>query len=264
MDVAETWYDLCKADNVLSKNEKKEKGFVGLLIAFYFLWCKPRNSSVFASRFRVGVDRVRGDALWKWIRRARDLSENKIKWDPNTDRNELTDSAIMEYSTDGVDFKAWERQHPKYPVDRKACSHKMKSCAAKYLIALSVHYPKCTFIAGPYRGGKADVDICRDSGLMQKLKDSGKVCIADRGFKSKYAHEREHMATPDYMDSAELFNFKSRVRLRQETYNRLLTHFAVLSGTWNYGFEKHGDALRAVAVILQYQLDNGSLSIYDP
>ena len=48
---------------------------------------------------------------------------------------------------------------------------------------------------------------------MQKMQDSGKVVIADRGFRSRLVSEQKHFATPDYMDSKELHNFKSRARL---------------------------------------------------
>ena len=73
------------------------------------------------------------------------------------------------------------------------------------------------------------MDMFRESGLMKKMKDNGKVCIADRGFQSKKANERRLFAYPDYMDSKELGNFKTRARLRQETFNRRLKHFEALS-----------------------------------
>jgi hypothetical protein len=37
-----------------------------------------------------------------------------------------------------------------------------------------------------------------------------------------------------------------------------LKHFASLDQTFKNGFVKHGIALRAVAVTVQYQMDNGS------
>ena len=114
------------------------------------------------------------------------------------------------------------------------------------------------FIEGPFRGGKPDLDMFRESGLMDKLKQTGKVCIADRGFRSKLVEEKKHFSLPDYMDSKELHSFKTRARLRQETFNRRLKHFESLSETWRHGFIKHGIALRAVAVTVQYQMDNGS------
>jgi hypothetical protein len=90
---------------------------------------------------------------------------------------------------------------------------------------------------------------------MEKMKAQGKVCIADRGFRSKHVPECKHFAFPDAMDSKPLNNFKSRARCGQETYNR---RFQCLSSTLTNGFVKHSIALRAVAVMVQYQMDNGS------
>lgn len=256
LDLADMWYDLCNLDKkLLSKKEKSEKGFKRFLAAHYWLWCRPKNASMFASRFGMCLDYVQGKELWKWIERIASLQKKKIVWDASLD---AADTEIFAISADGVDFKLWERQHPEMPVDTKAMSHKFRSCGAKYIIALSVYKPKCVFIEGPFPGGKGDLEMFRESGLMKKLKASKKVCISDRGFRSKYAHERERFAYPDFMDSKELYNFKSRVRLRQETFNRRLKHFEALSGTFKNGFIKHGIALRATAVTVQYQMDNGS------
>lgn len=256
LDVAEVWYDLCYYDKkLLPKQEKTERGFKYFLAALHWLWAKPKNASLLASRFDVSLDYARGARLWKWIERIAGLSEKKIKWDDSIIGD---DTEIFGLSTDGVDFKLWERQHPTYPVDTKAMSHKFRACAAKYIIVLSVFRSKCLFIEGPFRGGKHDLTMFKESGLMRKLETSNKICIADRGFRSKRPCERENFGLPDYMDSKELNNFKSRARLRQETYNRRLKHFECLAGTFKNGFLKHGIALRAVAVLVQYQMDNGS------
>ena len=256
LDIASCWYDLCNHDdNLLSEKEKSQKGFIRFMAAQYWLWCRPKNAKMFASRFGLCVDYCLGEGLWKWIRRVAKLSEDKHVWPKWLDSKKTEWFGI---TADGVDFKLWERQHPDYPMDSKAMSHKFKSCGAKYIIALSTFQSKCVYIAGPFRGGKPDLDIFRECGLMDKLKSSNKVCIADRGFRSKLVHELEVFAYPDYMDSKELHNFKSRARCRQESYNRRLKHFECLSGTFTNGFEKHGVALRAVAVMVQYQMDNGS------
>lgn len=252
LDVALIWYDLCQS-SMMNDKEKSDIGFKRYLAAHYWLWCRPKNAELFASRFGMCVDYVRGKKLWTWIERIASLAENKIVWDETAGGAE-----VFAITSDGIDFPLWEIQHPEYPMDSKAMSHKFKGCGAKYIIALSTFRAKCVFIAGPFKGGKHDLDIFRESGLMEKLTNCGKVCIADRGFRSKSAHERQHFSLPDYMDSKELHNFKSRARLRQETYNRRLKHFEALSSKFKNGFEKHGFAMKAVAVIVQYQMDNGS------
>jgi hypothetical protein len=201
------------------------------------------------------VDYVQGKHLWTWIEWIASLQKKKIAWDNSLDEE---DTEVFAITTDGVDFPMWEIKHPEMPHDKKAMSHKFRKCGAKYLIVLSVFWSKCVYIEGPYKGGKHDVEMFRESGLIKRLKKSGKLCIADRGFRSKYAHEHKVMSLPDYMDSPELHNFKSRARLHHESFNRRLKHFEALSSTWKNGFIKHGITLRAVAVIVQYQMDNGS------
>jgi hypothetical protein len=71
--------------------------------------------------------------------------------------------AIFGVSADGIDFKVWEPKHPKYNIDMKACSHKLKACAAKHLIGLSMQKAKCVFLAGPYPGGVGDHQTMKDS-----------------------------------------------------------------------------------------------------
>jgi hypothetical protein len=61
------------------------------------------------------------------------------------------------------------------------------------------------------------------------------------------------------MDSKALGNFKSRGRLRQETFNGRLKFFRSLSDTFRHGFDKHKLVFEAIVVIIQqYQMDNGS------
>ena len=261
LDVADCWFDLCywkgsSGESLLDEKDKTLKGFKRMLAAHYWLWCRPKNAHVFASRFGLCIDYAYGKHFWKWVEFIAALAEKKIVWDKRLDSKDTEYFAI---SSDGVDFKLWERQHELYPYDSKAMSHKFKSCAAKYIIALSVYEPKCVFIEGPFRGGKPDLEMFRESGLMQKLLDNGKVCIADRGFRSKIPSEQRCFALPDYMDAGkELGNTKSQIRLRQETWNGRLKHFGALGNTFTHGFVKHGITLRAVAVLVQYQMDNGS------
>jgi len=208
MGLAEQWHDLCNCDKkVLSAKEKSEKGFERFLAAHCWLWCRPKNADMFASRFGMCVDYVRGKPLWTWIERIANLAAKKIVW--NIDKV----AEIHAVASDGVDFKLWERQHAKFPINSKAMSQKFKSCGAKHIVAMSVHGSKCVVIEGPFRGGKHDLDMFGESGLMQIPIEKNKICIADQGFQSKVARERECFALPDCMDEPELLNYKSRARL---------------------------------------------------
>lgn len=259
--LANTWFDLCYytgswGTTVLSQKEKSQKGLKRFCAAQYWLWQRPKNANTMATTFDMCTDYCQGQGLWKWIEYLATLAEKKIVWDPRLDMKSTEYYAI---TGDGVDFKMWERKHKLYPYDTKAMSHKFRKCAAKYLIALSTYESKCVFIAGPFRGGKGDLDIFRESGLLKRLLDNGKVCIADRGYIPRLASEKKAFALPENMDNGkEIGKFKSRARCRQETFNARLKCFGCLQQTFTNGFLKHGIALRAVAVMVQYQMDNGS------
>eukprot|EP00978_Attheya_sp_CCMP212_P028611 scaffold99283_cov37-Attheya_sp.AAC.2 len=60
------------------------------------------------------------------------------------------------------------------------------------------------------------------------------------------------LSVPSHLDSKELYNFKSRARLRHET----------MSDTFRHGKEKMKLAFEAVTVTVQYQMDNGEGEIY--
>ena len=122
----------------------------------------------------------------------------------------------------------------------------------KYEIALSVFEPGCVWISGPHRGGKHDLTIFKQ-GLAKKIKN-GKRVIADGGYKSK----NSVLSTPNYDDSKELANFKSRARLRQEIFNGHLKFFSILSNAFRHSIDQHKLALEAVCVTVQYQMDCGS------
>jgi hypothetical protein len=250
--IAFLWADLL-AYSALQKREKGEKGFKQCMVAIHFLWAKPKNASILASGMDVSVDNACGSPIWKWIERIGSLKAIKIQTTSG-----LTVDEVYAVSGDGIDFKVWERKHAKYNIDKKACSHKFRACAAKYLIALSLQKAKCLFIAGPYPGGMSDGDIMVESGLQDLLLQHNKVVMVDRGYYSQVPEHRETHAYPDEIDPPDLHNFKSRARLRQETFNRRLRCFAILADTFTHGWDKHKLAFEAVVITVQYQMDHGS------
>ena len=98
-------------------------------------------------------------------------------------------------------------------------------------------------------------------GLKYKIAP-GKKVHADLGYKSSRPDETM-LAVPNPRDSKPLYNFKSRCRLRHETFNGRIKCFNVLSETFRHGEEKHKLAMEAVCVIVQYQMENGQ-PIFDP
>jgi hypothetical protein len=248
--VATIWSDVLEFSD-LEEKEKGGKGFKQYMVAMHFLWARPKNASILASAMDISVDNACGCPLWKWVTRIGNLKAIKIQ--PT-----LAVDEIYAISADGIDFKIWERKHAKYNIDTKACSHKFKACGAKYLIGLSLQEAKCTFIAGPYAGGVQDSEIMVESGLQDLLLQNKKLVMVDRGFHSHVPEHRQTHAYPDEIDPPDLHNFKSRARLRQETFNRRLRCFEVLYRTFTHGWDKHKLAFEAVVVTVQYQMENGS------
>ncbi len=91
---------------------------------------------------------------------------------------------------------------------------------------------KCVHIAGPYRGGEHDLEVFRQSGLKEKVAHNKKLALVDRGYCTSREDEQGMFSYPDNMDSKELNNFKSRARLRQETFNGRLKFFGSLKDTF--------------------------------
>ena len=255
--LAAIWNDLLTTNiegAVLTQTERSYAGFRMYCVAHYYLWTYEKNSHLLASRFKIRERDCRGAPLWKWIMKFAALKEKKIVWDARLDH---PDSEKFAVSVDGVDFWTTEKAHPTFNMDKGNCSHKFNKCAAKYEIVLSVFESKCVSINGPFRGGESDLNIFIDK-TKEKLVQSGKIAIVDKGYRSKIAEENALMSFPDKMDRQELSNFKSRARLRHESFNGRLKAFGCLSKRFSHGFEKHKHALEAVVVIVQYQMELGS------
>ena len=125
------------------------------------------------------------------------------------------------------------------------------------MIALKLQESNYVFIAGPFIGGVLDAQMMVDSGLQKLLVEKKKVVMVDQGFYSDNAAHRETHAYPDEIDEPQLHKFKSRERLRHETFNGRLKYFAIMEQTFKHGFKKHKIAFEAVVVIVQYQMENG-------
>lgn len=259
LDLASLWYDLTQTDIPgarLEQDENTETGFKMFLAANYFLWTYPKNSRLLSTQFSICERHCRGAPLWKWIGKIAAMKESTIKWDPRLDSPGHETFII---TVDGTDCRLQEVKHPTLPVDKSYYSHKFRRGAVKYEVALSIFTAKCVWISGPHRGAKHDLTIFRE-GLKAQIQP-GKLVIADRGYTSSRPDERM-LSIPNPMDSEELNNFKSRARLRQETFNGRLKNFKCLSETFCQGENKHKLAFEAVCVIVQYQMDNGS-KIFD-
>jgi hypothetical protein len=257
--IASIWYDLCHTsipEAQLEEKEKTEKGFKRYMIAHFFLWAYPKNANLTKTRFKICRRYLEGNELWYWPTKIGALKATKIVWSQDLDSH---NTEIIAISVDGVNYSAWEKKHPTLNKDPAFYDHKHNSCGYKYEIGLRIYEPKIAWIKGPVRGGKGDRDIFREDGLKDKLASTpGKMGIADGGYEMRETQDKGFLCLPNTMDSRELKHFKSRARCRHETLNGRLNNFKILQDKFRHGMKCHGIAFEAVAVIIQYQMDNGA------
>ena len=249
--LAYQWYDLCVVEDPsirLDIEEISVDGFRKFMMAHNFLWDTPKNSQVFATRWKQWERLSRGIHIWKWISKIAALKPVKIVWDPRLD-DEDTETFIV--TIDAVDFRMAEKSTELLRVDRKQYSQKFNHGALKYEIAISVFDGKPVWTSNGTRAGRNDNDLLQAGGLLDKIKP-GKLGITDGG----YGHEK--LSVPNPREPKEVRRFKSRARCRHETFNGRLKHFNALCQTFTYPPDKHQMVFEAVCVTVVYQIENGS------
>lgn len=255
--LAKMWQDIVSTnipEVVLNEKEKTEWGFERFLRAHYFLYIYPRSANVLKDKFKICLSYAQGEHIWKWVRSIAALKQIKIVWDASLNEPHL---ARYVCSLDGTDFKINEQQHDEEPIDRGCYSHKFNHAAVKYEIALSVFEPRCVWINGPYKGGKHDMTILREGGLLDKVY-SGDLIIADRGYQTSVPYEAKRLSLPNNLDIPEVAGFKARASARHEAFNQRLKNYKILYNTYQHDVKiKHQHAFEAVVVSVQYQMENG-------
>lgn len=254
--IAIVWEDIVdeelEADIGVSKADKTEKGFKQFLRALHFLWAYPKNAVILAIATRTSETNVTGQPLWHWVKIVAGLKAKVISW-PEEVYNSSTRRFLL--TVDGVDFKTYEVSTEEYNVDRQTFSQKHGHGAVKYEIGVDAYEPKIVWIHGPYKAGTHDKTIFEDvGGLLEKIPE-GKVVVCDRVYrKSDHA---DKLALPNLGDSEDLQNFKARLRARHESLNGRLKDWRILFDIYRHPIDNHVHVLEAVAVLVQYQLDNG-------
>ena len=145
------------------------------------------------------------------------------------------------------------------PYDKGQYSHKFNHGALKYEVAIDAYTSKVVWINGPFRGGEHDKNIYA-GGLREKI-PRGKKVICDRVYGSKkytLPDDTKKLSLPNPCDPPHFANFKARVKARHETFNGRIKFFRILSDTYHHANHKHVNVFEAVAVMVQYQMDNGS------
>lgn len=149
------------------------------------------------------------------------------------------------------------------PFSTEWSSHKFGgSAAVNYEIGLSIHRSQLVWVFGPIRPGKYN-DIAtfrlKLKGEME-TKCPGKRAIGDRGYRG----EPGLISIRNEFDSPEVAEFKDRALSRHETFNRKLKYFGFLVKNWRHDLPFHKDCFEVACTLTQFQIDNGSMSLFDP
>lgn len=132
-------------------------------------------------------------------------------------------------------------------------SHKHHHAGVDYEIGLSVFTSQVIWVNGPFPAGENDISIFKNRGLSEMIPE-GCWAIADNGYRGVVKKIR----TSSSLDTSAVRKLKSRAKARHESFNGKLKNFDVVSRTWRHAVEKHSIAFKAVCVVCQYQMDNGS------
>jgi len=213
------------------------------LMTVHFLKCYPKEHESEAI-FQLS-DRTIRKYTWLILEKIQALMETKIVWPE-------TWNAAFTVTVDGIHCRIGEPQHGQCSKNAAFYSHKFKQAGLAYEVALSIFENKIVWINGPFAAGKNDVSIFR-AGLKQKF-EVGKLGVADKGYRG----ETKMLCLPNSHDTPEVREFKGRALARQENVNSMLKNFGCLSNQFRHGIEKHQVCFQAVAVICQFQIENGS------
>lgn len=262
LDIAEIWFDLQQGDHegaTLTVKENCLLGFKHFMKAHFFLWVYPRNAGLMATRFDMCERYCRGEHLFKWIRKLARLCAKKIKWDKSLGK---AGTSMFLFSIDCTNLKTWEkRRHYHFNVDKRLYSSKSNLAGLKYEILMNITKSKCMNIVGPRLASEHDMEVFHLEAKAKLLATPGAFAIADGIYKPGKGRKEEVdiLAIQNSNDDDQLRAFKSRVRCRHESFNGQIKNFAFLQHTFRgTDYEKHGDYFRAICVIVQYQMDNGS------
>ena len=198
--------------------------------------------------------------VWFFVERIAALKHQKIVWT----KVHIDGDDIWVCTVDGTMFRSWEKAGEEAVKDPANFSFKHQMAGFNAELALSLWEDQILAINGPGPAGdNTDLVLFRKpGGLKEKLQSIGKKGIADGG----YGGERETLSTPNGHDAPSVRKFKSRALKRHEKLNNMVKSFKCLEDTFRHTAHvpEDEDLLRykvcfeAVAVICQYQLENGS------
>jgi len=143
----------------------------------------------------------------------------------------------------------------------------------RYMLGCAIRRAKMVWLSGPYYPSTHDITIFRGGAPDVKLEDRdqsalyfrmeelgrGKKCVSD----SALAGEPEKVISNTSDHDQDFRDWINRVKDREETIHARLKSFNVLAHTFRHGMgtkdkmDKHKACTEAVAIIVQYDFDNG-------
>jgi hypothetical protein len=249
-ETAILWEELqtTKIDN--ARLQKNEKDIHYLLMALHFLFTYPTKHRA-EGMFDVAI-KTFYKWTWLFVDKMAALSASKIVWPEEWTEGNINNLPKFLVSVDGLHMRKFEPAHPTLPKNRKAFSFKFHQSGLTYEIALSIWENKVVHVHGPFLASMSDISIFRDK--LKGLIPKGTKAIADQGYKG----ERRMISMSNSLDSAKLRRFKSRVRARQESYNRRIKAWSIMDVNFRHTADHHRRCFLAINTICIIQLDNGS------
>lgn len=226
------------------------------LMAMYFLTLYPKEKQIkvmWCSR------QTFENWVWCYISKVQALKAEKIVWPAHWSDPNNPFIPYFLFSVDGTHCAVFERQTQTFSRDEKHHSHKFCSAGLMYEVAIDVYHSRIVHIRGPFPAGKSDKAVFMEE-LMAKIPPGSKG-IADNGYRSKEDMMEAYLAFPNSYAPKALRKFMGRSRSRHESLYARMKNFEVLKQTFR---SKHADrdarhkaCFEAIAVILQFQFENG-------
>jgi len=162
------------------------------------------------------------------------------------------------------------------PFTKSYSSHKEGGNAAlDYEFCLYTNKDKIAWLNGPYMAGTNDKDVLRDKlkAAIKKKQDERHNdfrVISDDGY---FAHDfLDFLSFRNEFDPREVEWFKDRALSRHEKFNGLTKVYACLTKKFRHDrgwnperkHPRHKACVEAICVTIQYELDAGCKSLFDP
>lgn len=162
-------------------------------------------------------------------------------------------SAAAKVSVDGTDFRTIEY----WPFDKGRCSHKFKSAALRYEVAIAIKTGWIVHVNGPFIAGKWTDKKIVQLRLHQKLRD-GEFYLADGGYINRSAPVITKWTIPRRHRRR-----MNAIMARHEIINRKFKNWGILEHRFRHQESAHAAVFHAIAVMTQIEIETAGMHIFD-